>query len=152
VNSALAQYSLTKVRTICPAVILAASRNDRVIGRTDTLIVSISTKNGFSHSGAPSGRKCAVDFLGLNANVDTIILNHIGSPIVSVKIKCLEDDREYGIIPIKLVKIIMINNDVTIDDIPFRLIDIVRDSCLIIVSIIGFNIDNFRFDDFHIWD
>lgn len=46
----------------------------------------------------------------------------------------------------------IINSDVTTDDIPFRLIDRVRDSCLIIVSIIGFNIDSFRFEDFHICD
>ena len=94
VNSALAQYSLINVRTICPAVMLAASRNDRVIGRTDTLIVSISTRNGFSHSGAPSGRKWAIDFLGLNAKDEIISLNHIGSPIDNVKIKCLDDDSE----------------------------------------------------------
>jgi hypothetical protein len=137
---------------MCPAVIFAASRNDRVIGRTDTLIVSISTRNGFSHSGAPSGRKCAIDFFGLNANDDKIILNHIGSPIDSVKIKCLDDEREYGIIPIKFVKIIIMNNDVTIEDIPFKLIDNVRDSCLIIVLIIGFNDVIFRFLDFHMCD
>jgi len=36
---------------------LAASRNDSVAGRTIILVVSISTRNGFSQSGAPSGRK-----------------------------------------------------------------------------------------------
>lgn len=35
----------------------AASRKDRVIGCTNTLIVSVRTKNGFNHVGAPSGRK-----------------------------------------------------------------------------------------------
>jgi hypothetical protein len=40
-----------------PALMLAARRNDRVIGRTVTLVVSISTKNGLSQSGAPSGKK-----------------------------------------------------------------------------------------------
>lgn len=94
VNNALAQYSLIKVSTICPAVILAASRNDRVIGRTDTLIVSISTRKGLSHSGAPSGRKWAIDFFGLKAKDEIISLSHIGRPIDSVKIKCLEDDSE----------------------------------------------------------
>ena len=44
---------------------LAARRKDRVRGRTITLVVSIRTKNGLSQSGAPSGRKWAVDFLGL---------------------------------------------------------------------------------------
>ena len=47
-----------------PAVMLAANRNDSVIGRTMILVVSIITKNGFNHSGAPSGKKCAIDFFG----------------------------------------------------------------------------------------
>lgn len=63
-NIAPTQYSLISVNTMCPAVILAASRNDSVIGRTKILVVSIMTRNGFSHSGAPSGKKCATDFLG----------------------------------------------------------------------------------------
>ena len=58
------QYSLISVSTICPAVILAANRNESVIGRTKILVVSIRTRNGFNHSGAPSGKKCATDFFG----------------------------------------------------------------------------------------
>ena len=137
---------------MCPAVIFAANRNDKVIGRTDTLIVSIITRNGFNQSGAPSGRKWAIDFFGLNVKDDSIILSHIGKPIDSVKIKCLDDDNEYGIIPIKFVIMIIIKSDVTTDDILFSLIDIVRDSCLIIVLIIGLSIDNFRCIGFHMWD
>jgi len=64
-NQAEAQYTPSKDRTICPALMLAANRNDRVRGRTITLVVSIRTRNGFSQSGAPSGRKWAVVFLGL---------------------------------------------------------------------------------------
>lgn len=63
-NIAPTQYSLIKVNTMWPAVMFAASRKDRVIGRTRILVVSIITKNGFSHSGAPSGRKWATDFFG----------------------------------------------------------------------------------------
>jgi hypothetical protein len=37
------------------AVILAANWKDSVTGRTKILVVSIITRNGFSHSGAPSG-------------------------------------------------------------------------------------------------
>ena len=69
---------------------LAANRNDRVIGRTVTLVVSIRTKNGFSQSGAPSGRKCAIDFLIDLKNLDNIIASHRGRPKIRVKIKCLE--------------------------------------------------------------
>lgn len=66
-------------------------------------------------------------------------------------IRCLEDDSEYGIIPIKLIIIIAINSVVTIDDIPFKLNDIVRDNCVIITSIIGRLIEFFRWLNFHIW-
>jgi len=51
-------------RTIWPAVIFAARRNLRVIGRTMILIVSIITKNGFSHKGALSGRRWPMVFFG----------------------------------------------------------------------------------------
>lgn len=115
----------------------AANRKDRVIGRTKILVVSISTRNGFSHSGAPSGKKWATDFFGEYANDEMIILSHIGSPIDNVIIKCLDEDSEYGTIPIKFTRIIKINNVVTIDDIPFRFNDVVRESWVIIVSIIG---------------
>ncbi len=149
-NIAPTQYSLISVSTMCPAVMLAASRNDSVIGRTRILVVSIITRNGFSHSGAPSGRKCATDFLGEYANDEIIILSHIGSPIDSVRIKCLEDDSEYGIIPIRLMPIIVTNNAVTIEDIPFRLIDSVRESCVIITLINGNATILFRCLYFHI--
>ena len=56
-NHAAAQYTPVRDNTICPALILAANRNDSVMGRTIILVVSISTKNGLSQSGAPSGRK-----------------------------------------------------------------------------------------------
>lgn len=127
-NIAPTQYSLIRVRTMCPAVMLAASRNDSVIGRTKILVVSINTKNGFNHSGAPSGRKCATDFFGEYVKDEMIILNHIGSPIDKVIIRCLDDDSEYGTIPIRLVRIIRMNRVVTIDEVPFKLIDVVRDS------------------------
>jgi hypothetical protein len=42
---------------MCPALIFAASRNDKVIGRTIIEDDSISTRNGFNQSGAPSGSK-----------------------------------------------------------------------------------------------
>lgn len=149
-NIAPTQYRLIRVRTMCPAVMFAANRNDRVIGRTKILVVSIITKNGFSHSGAPSGRKCAIDFFGEYENDEMIILNHIGRPIDSVKIRCLDDDSEYGTIPIKLMAMIATNSVVTIDDIPFKWIDDVRDSCVIIVSTIGYMNILFRWLIFHI--
>lgn len=47
-NIEAAQYVPIKVNTICPALILAASRNERVKGRTEMLMVSIKTKKGLS--------------------------------------------------------------------------------------------------------
>jgi len=41
----------------CPAVMFAAKRNLRVIGRTKILDDSINTKNGLSHIGELSGSK-----------------------------------------------------------------------------------------------
>ena len=49
------KYTPTKVRIIWPAVMFAASRNDSVTGRKIILVVSISTKKGFSQAGAPPG-------------------------------------------------------------------------------------------------
>lgn len=102
-----------------PAVMFAASRNDRVIGWTNTLIVSVSTRNGFSHVGAPSGRKCAIVFLGCFVNLDRIISIHIGRPIDKVIIRCLVFLREYGVIPRRFDRIITIKIVVTSADIPF---------------------------------
>jgi hypothetical protein len=111
---------------MCPALIFAASRKDSVSGRTKTLVVSINTKNGFNQSGAPSGRKWAVDFLGLCVNLDTINLSHKGSPIIKVKIRCLEDLKMYGTKPIRLIIIIITNKEETIVEKPFSLVEVVR--------------------------
>lgn len=42
---------------ICPALMLAAIRKDKVINRTHILRVSVITRNGLSQSGAPLGRR-----------------------------------------------------------------------------------------------
>jgi hypothetical protein len=60
------------------------------MGRTVILVDSISTKNGFNQSGAPSGRKWAIDFIRDLKNLDMIIDNHRGRPKIRVKIKCLD--------------------------------------------------------------
>lgn len=53
-------------------------------------MVSIKTKKGFSQSGAPSGRKWAINILGYFDRLDRIILIHRGSPRERVKIRCLD--------------------------------------------------------------
>jgi len=52
----------TNLIITCPAVILAANRKLSVRGRRTVLINSIIVKNGLSHIGALSGRKCAINF------------------------------------------------------------------------------------------
>ena len=74
----------------------AASRKDKVTGRTIILEDSISTRNGFNQSGAPSGSKCAIvaliDFMVL----DMISSIHIGRPILKVNNRCLVTLNVYG--------------------------------------------------------
>ena len=77
------------LNTICPALMLAASRNARVKGRTIILIVSISTKNGLSQSGAPAGNRWAKNIFGACTLADTTNESHIGKAMDKVKIKCL---------------------------------------------------------------
>ena len=67
-----------ETRTIitCPAVMFAASRNAKVIGRTVNLMVSTKTRNGFSQAGAPLGRREATNFMGREEIDDKISLSH----------------------------------------------------------------------------
>jgi hypothetical protein len=80
----------TKLSTMWPALIFAASRNDRVMGRTAILVDSISTRNGLSHSGAPSGSRWAAVAFTFHVVLDIINISHRGRPNDSVKIKWLE--------------------------------------------------------------
>jgi hypothetical protein len=73
-----------------PALMLAARRTDKVMGRTIVLTVSIKIKNGFNHAGAPPGKSDAKVVEGLYDALDKINLNHKGRPKEKVKIKCEE--------------------------------------------------------------
>jgi hypothetical protein len=127
-----------------PALILAANRNDRVIGRTTTLVDSIITRNGFNQSGAPSGRKWAIDFFKLCVKVDKINLSQIGSPNDMVKIKCLEVLNVYGINPIKFTIIKIIKIEVKDEENLFRFLPDVREIWVYIISFMGDFIDEVR--------
>ena len=83
-NRALAEKIAINIITICPALILAARRNDSVIGRTEILVDSIITKNGFSQLGAPLGRRWARNSMGFDVIEDIIRLNQRGRPKESV--------------------------------------------------------------------
>ena len=67
---------------MCPALILAISRTERVIGRAMILTVSIRTKKGFRGAGAPIGRRAATADLGIKTAPEIIIDSHKGNPNV----------------------------------------------------------------------
>ena len=79
-----AQYIPMRPKTICPALMLAASRTVRVIGRTRILIVSIRMRAGFNHVGAPPGNRFAVAVFGSFENPERINESHKGIPRVTV--------------------------------------------------------------------
>lgn len=89
--------------TTCPALILAARRKDKVIGRSKILTVSISTRNGLSQSGAPEGSREAAKYEGELRIEERIKASHMGSPRLNVNKRWLVDLNTYGRSPIKFV-------------------------------------------------
>lgn len=77
------------VRRRCPAIILAASRTDRVIGRMRFLIISITTINGIRTGGVPVGTKWARNSVRLLISLNKIKASHRGSAKDNVIAKCL---------------------------------------------------------------
>jgi hypothetical protein len=69
---------------------LAASRKDKVIGRTEILVVSIKTRNGFNQKGAPPGRIPAAKLEGEFTTEERIKANQRGRAKVRVKNRCLD--------------------------------------------------------------
>jgi len=89
------------MRTIitCPAVMLAASRKARVMGRTENLSDSTRTRNGFSHAGAPLGSRDAINFIGREDSDDRISLSQRVNPNESVKRRWLVRLKINGVRP-----------------------------------------------------
>lgn len=87
---AAAQYIPIRPRTMCPALMLAASRTLNVIGRTRTLIVSMMISAGASQAGAPLGRKLAEAVFGFLRNPERIRANQSGSASVTENRRCDE--------------------------------------------------------------
>lgn len=73
-----------------PALMFAASRNARVKGRTSILIVSINTRKGFNHVGAPLGSSLAVNVEGEKATAEIMRVLHSGNASVRVNKRWLE--------------------------------------------------------------
>ena len=99
---------------------LAASRKDSVINRTEILTVSIRTRNGFNQSGAPDGRKWAVKDLGLCVAPLIIRESHRGRPNERVNKRCPEVLKIYGISPRRFKEIRTMKRDVRIKVKPFK--------------------------------
>lgn len=130
---------------MCPALIFAARRNDRVIKRTEILSVSVITRKGFNHSGAPLGSRWATNDLGAWNNPLKIKLNHSGSPSTRVNIRCLVVLKTYGKRPKRLRMINNKNKGVKIDGNPFRLTLNVREICELITSVGKVGSQEYRF-------
>jgi hypothetical protein len=80
-------------------------------------------------------------------NLDIIIASHSGRPKISVKMRCLEVLKKYGISPIRLIRMIEKNNVLTVCLSPFRLYINVRDSWAEIIISIGDRIELLREDE-----
>ena len=112
-----------------PAVMFAASRKERVIGRTIFLVVSIRTRNGFNQSGAPLGSSLAKKVYGANRREDRISISHSGRAKESVKIRCLDRLNIYGTSPAKLIIRIIRNRVLRAGENPLMLDPKVRETC-----------------------
>lgn len=123
---------------------LAASRNDRVINRTEILKDSVSTRNGFNHSGAPLGRRWAIKDFGAWVKALIIKLNHRGRPMAKVNTKCLEDLNTYGRRPIKFKAISKRNKGTKIIGNPFKWRENVRVVWDIMISVGKDSIHEYR--------
>lgn len=75
--------------TICPAPIFAVSRTERVIGRTNALIVSTKTKKGTKKKGTPTGKKWEKKLTGLQKKLDKSKLIHKGKAKEKEITRCL---------------------------------------------------------------
>ena len=78
-----------RVRSKCPAIMLAASRTARVPGRMTFLTVSMITINGIRAPGVPLGTKCANICWVWLIQPKIIKDNHSGRARARVIAKCL---------------------------------------------------------------
>ena len=90
---------------MCPALMFAIKRTERVIGRAIILTVSITTRNGLRAAGAPIGKRAATTDPGRKTTPETIKDNHIGKPKEKETAKCLVPLKTYGTSPIKFIRI-----------------------------------------------
>lgn len=103
---------------IWPALMLAASRKHRVIGRNRILMVSIKINGTASQFGAPIGRRPAINFLK-EGSLDKIRASHKGSPTGRVTIRWDVGLNEYGSMVPRFTLVNQINRETIKYDIIF---------------------------------
>lgn len=84
---ALVEKMVINIITMWPALMFAARRKERVIGRTEILDDSTRIRNGLSHSGAPLGRSEAINFIGEDIRDERIKLIHKVNPKEKVNVR-----------------------------------------------------------------
>jgi hypothetical protein len=85
---------LKRVNKRCPAIMLAAKRTERVIGRMMLLIISMRTMKGIRGAGVPKGTKCAKKFVMLLANENIMKPNQRGRARERVIVRWLVEVKE----------------------------------------------------------
>lgn len=110
-----------RVRRMCPVLMFAASRNDRVRGRAEILLISIPRRKGFNQFGAPLGRRLEINLRILRVSDDIIMASQIGRAKVDENSMWEDGLKEYGERPIRFVVDRTINIDLRIRGNPFRL-------------------------------
>lgn len=101
----------SKVSNKWPAIILAARRTDRVIGRIMFLIISIITMKGIKGAGVPIGTRWARNSVMLLIILNIINLIQKGRASESVIAKCLVEVKVNENKPSVLLNKITKNND-----------------------------------------
>lgn len=98
-----------RVKSKCPAIMLAVNRIVKVNGRIRFLTDSMHTINGISRVGVFWGTKWVNISLVFFIHPYNINLNHIGRAIVRFMLKCLVNVKIYGNNLIRLLIIIKMN-------------------------------------------
>lgn len=101
-----------RVKRRWPAIILAANRTDKVIGRIIFLTISINTINGIRGAGVPKGTRWAKNNRVLLKMLKIINPNQRGKAKDRVIAKCLVEVKEKEIRPKVLLKIINANSEI----------------------------------------
>lgn len=101
----------SKVNKRWPAIIFAANRTDKVIGRIMFLIISMITIKGISAAGVPIGTKWARKSVILLIILNIMNLNQKGKANERVIAKCLVDVKVKEKSPRVLLKRISKNRD-----------------------------------------